>query len=150
MRSILTDDPYYLIKMSHLPEVMRKAAQVTELLRHDPSLSVIEATAKVGISRSAYYKYKDAVAPFHSMVQGQIVTITLTLRHERGVLSDVLNRLATLKANILTINQSLPLQGIATVIVSMDTRVMVDDMDAAMEAMKQIPGVEQAAIVGQG
>ncbi len=148
--SPVKDDPYYLIKMSHLPEVMRRVAQVTELLKHAPSLSVIEATTQVGISRSAYYKYKDAILPFHSMAQGQIVTVTLTLRHKRGILSDVLNHLAMLQANILTINQSLPLQGMATVILSMDTRFMADDIDVTVEAMRSIPGVEQVAIIGQG
>jgi len=103
----MSDDPYFLIRRSHLPEVIQKTAQATELLRQDAALSVLEAVHLVGLSRSAYYKYKDVVKPFHSAISGQIVTLALTLSHERGVLSEVLNVLANLHANILTINQSL-------------------------------------------
>lgn len=146
----MSDDPYFLIRRSHLPEVIQKTAQATELLRQDASLSVLEAVHQVGLSRSAYYKYKDVVKPFHSAVSGQIVTLALTLSHERGVLSEVLNVLANLHANILTINQSLPLQGRATVIVSMDTRDLTIALDDVLEALMAEDGVHQALIVGQG
>lgn len=146
----MSDDPYFLIRRSHLPEVIQKTAQVTELLRQDANLSVLEAVHKVGLSRSAYYKYKDVVKPFHSATSGQIVTLALTLSHERGVLSEVLNVLSNLRANILTINQSLPLQGMATVIVSVDTRDMAATLDDALETLLTTQGVHQALVVGQG
>ena len=146
----MSNDPFYLIKRSHLPEVIQKTTQVTDLLQREKGMSVLDAVKRVGISRSAFYKYKDIVRPFHSAMSGQIVTLALTLQHETGVLSEVLNFLATLRGNILTINQSLPLQGLATVILSIETRDMVDDLDAILEAVRQVHGVEQAMIVGQG
>lgn len=146
----MSDDPYYLIRRSHLPDVIRRTTQVAELLQHHPGMSVLEAVRQVGISRSAYYKYKQVVRPFSSTVDGQIVTMAFTLRHERGVLSDVLNTLSAMRANILTINQSLPLQGVATAIVSFETLDLAEDLTDALDLMRRLPGVEQAAIVGQG
>lgn len=145
----MSEDPFYLIRRSHLPEVMRKTTEVTELLQKHRGLSVYEAARQVGISRSAYYKYKDAVKPFNSAVQGHIVTFVFTLRHERGILSEVLNSLARQKANILTINQSLPLQGMATVIVSIETRDLNVALDELLDLLRVIPGVEALAVVGE-
>jgi chorismate mutase len=144
------DDPFYLIRRSHLPEVIRKTVEVTELLQRRSELNVLEAVEQIGISRSAYYKYKDVVKPFYSAVQGRIVTIAMTLRHIPGVLSEALNALSQSRANILTINQSLPLQGLATVIVSMETRDIEVDMDAVLDRLREIAGVEQVMVVGQG
>ncbi|RIV23092.1 ACT domain-containing protein [Alicyclobacillaceae bacterium I2511] len=146
----MPDDPYYLIRKSHIPEVIRKTVEVTELLQRQPSLNVAQAAKQVGISRSAYYKYKDVVRPFYSAVQGQIVTLALTLQHTPGVLSEVLNTLAVFHANILTINQSLPLQGVATVIVSLDTHEIEHSFDTVWTALRNVSGVEQVNLVGQG
>jgi chorismate mutase len=146
----LSDDPYYLIRRSHLPDVIRRTTQVAELLQHHPDMSVLEAVRQIGISRSAYYKYKQVVRPFSSAVEGQIVTMAFTLRHERGVLSEVINTLSSLGANILTINQSLPLQGIATAIISFEMTDLAQDPADALDHIRRLPGVEQAAIVGRG
>ena len=146
----MSEDPYYLIRRSHLPEVIRKTTQVSELLERHSSMSVLEATRQIGISRSAYYKYKEVVRPFSASMGGQIVTLALTLRHERGVLSEVLNTLAARRANILTINQSLPLQGLATVIISVETRDLAGELTDAVEAVRGVSGVDQIAVVGQG
>lgn len=146
----MTEDPFYLVKRSHLPEVMQRTISVMEFLRHHPDSSIQEAVRNAGISRSAYYKYKDAIKPFYSTIAGQIVTIALSLRHERGILSEVLNHLAANGANILTINQSLPLQGVATVIISFESRNMAVELDEALDQLRMHPGVEQVSIVGQG
>ncbi|MHB1683705.1 MAG: ACT domain-containing protein [Bacilli bacterium] len=144
------DDPYYLIRRSHLPDVIRRTTLVTELRNRDAHLSVLQAVTQIGISRSAYYKYKDVAKPFQATMQGQIVTLALTLQHQRGILSEVLNLLAALHANILTINQTLPLQGVATVIISLETRDMTRELQEALDAVRDMPGVEQTLIVGQG
>ncbi len=146
----MSQDPYYLVRRSHLPEAMQRTIRVMELLDQDPHMSVLEAVRQVGLSRSAFYKYKEAIKPIHSSIGEQIVTLALTLLHERGVLSDVLNRLAASGANILTINQSLPLQGKATVIVSLETRNMESELDDALDHLRTRFGVEQVNIVGQG
>jgi chorismate mutase len=145
----MSDDPFYLIRRSHLPEVMRKTVEVSELLQRRRDLNILDAVQQVGISRSAYYKYKDAVKPLYSAMQGQIITISLTLTHIPGVLSDVLNTLSKSQANILTIDQSLPLQGIATVIISIETREMKLDITAVLDNLRDINGVEQVALVGR-
>ena len=146
---MLPEDPYYLIRRSHLPEVIRKTVEVTERLQRQPNLSVSEAGQAVGISRSAYYKYKDVVRPFYSAMEGHIVTMALTLQHIPGVLSNVLNTMAAQRMNILTINQSLPLQGVATVIVSADTRDIVGDIQDVLDGVLALNGVEQITVVGQ-
>lgn len=145
----MSDDPYYLIRRSHLPEVIRKTVEVTELLQQHPELSVMEAVRQVGISRSAYYKYKDVARPFFSAVAGHIVTFALTLRHLPGVLSEVLNLFARCRGNILTINQSLPLQGMATVIVSVETRDMTASVEEVLDQLRDLDGVIQAVVVGE-
>lgn len=145
----MTEDPFYLIRRSHLPEVLKRTTQVSELLEQNPGLSVLLAVRQVGISRSAYYKYKNVVKPFYTAVEGQMITISLTLHHEAGILSEVLNTLATLRANILTINQSLPLQGMATVIISIETRDMQIELTDALTTLTNIKGVDHVIIVGQ-
>jgi chorismate mutase len=145
----VSEDPYYLIRRSHLPDIIRKTVEVTERLQQNPGLSVREAVEQVGISRSAYYKYKDVARPFFSAVAGHIVTIALTLRHLPGVLSEVLNLLARYRGNILTINQSLPLQGMATVILSVETREMSAPIDEVLEALRSLHGVQQVLVVGE-
>ncbi len=146
----MPDDPFYLIRRSHLPEVIRKTVEVTELLQRRSDLNILDAVEQIGISRSAYYKYKDVVKPFYSAVHGHIVTVAMTLRHIPGVLSEVLNTFSRSHANILTINQSLPLQGVATVIVSTETRDMPVEIDVVLENLRHVTGVEQVMIVGQG
>ncbi len=145
----MPEDPYYLIRRSHLPEVMKKTVEVIELLQRRKDLSVQEAVQEVGISRSAFYKYKDAVKPFYSSDMGRIITISLLLRHVAGVLSDVLGTFSRIQANILTINQAIPLQGTATVTVSLDTQNVVVDMDSLLNDLRDIHGVEEVTLVGQ-
>lgn len=145
----MPEDPYYLIRRSHLPDVMRKTVEVMELLQKKRGVSVNEAVQEVGISRSAFYKYKDAVKPFYSSDMGRIITLSLTLRHIAGVLSEVLNTFSRIQANILTINQAIPLQGTATVTVSLDTQNVVVDMDSFLHDLRQIDGVTDVTLVGQ-
>ncbi|QSO50772.1 ACT domain-containing protein [Alicyclobacillus curvatus] len=145
----MPEDPYYLIRRSHLPEVMKKTVEVMELLQRRKDLSVQEAAQEVGISRSAFYKYKDVVKPFYSSDMGRIITISLVLRHVAGVLSEVLGTFSRIQANILTINQAIPLQGTATVTVSLDTQNIVVDMDSLFSDLREIHGVEEVTLVGQ-
>ncbi len=146
----MADDPFYLIPYSHLPDVIKRTIQVVDLLKREPRYSVSDAVRTVGISRSAYYKYKDAAKPFHAAMQGQIVTIALTLKHQSGSLSEVLNTFAVQQANILTINQSLPLQGSATVILSLETRELRGELEETLQLLRNLDGVSQVMIVGQG
>lgn len=102
---------YYVIKKKAVPEVLLKVLEVQKLLDSKRAVSVLEATEKVGISRSSYYKYKDDIFPFYDNTKGKTVTFVVQMDDEQGLLSDLLHVVAVYKANILTIHQSIPVNG---------------------------------------
>ena len=112
---------YYIVEASALPEVFLKVAETKRLLSTGEAGTVNEATRMTDISRSAFYKYRDAVMPFQNMMMGRIVTIQLLLHDEAGLLSDILQILADVKANIKTINSIVPTNGTAVVTISAET-----------------------------
>lgn len=140
---------FYMVNKDILPEAILKTAIVKELLARGEALTVNEAVEKVGISRSAFYKYRDGVFPFYQASKEKIVTISLNLEHKTGILSDVLNTVAQQKGNILTINQGIPLQSIANVTMSIDTNEIVVDIEDIIQRLLQIEGVKKVEIVGQ-
>ena len=113
--------PFYVIDGRVLPEVFLKVVEVKNLLEKDRLLTVQEATEKVGISRSSFYKYRDAIFPFLEKGKGQAITVLIHLQDEAGRLSDVLNYIASAGGNVLTINQMLPMNGIAIINLCMET-----------------------------
>lgn len=132
---------YYLIKEDVLPEVFVKVTEVRELLEAGEARTVAEAVDRVGISRSAFYKYKDSVSPFHDMKRGSIITFNAVLRDRMGVLSALLTIFSDIGANILTINQSIPTNGVALVTISVTTenmRLGTDELIAAAEGLKGV------------
>lgn len=139
---------YYLVQSSILPEAVRKTAEAKELLVRNEVSTVNEAVAKVGISRSAYYKYKDGVFPFNAATREKIVSIALTLEDKAGVLSKVLNTLADKGANVLTINQNIPLQGLANVSISIETVEMNSGLEDVLSVLDKSDGVRKIEVVG--
>jgi chorismate mutase len=130
---------YYIVAAEALPEVFIKVAEAKRLLQVGESRTVGEAAAAVGISRSAFYKYKDAVQPFQDMKAGQIITFYALLKDNPGVLSSYLAIFADSGANILTINQSIPTNGCAGVTISAET----SEMNEALEDMiARVSGAE--------
>ena len=127
---------YYIVEASVLPEVFLKVAEVKRYLETGEEKTIHAATQRVGISRSAFYKYKDAIRPFRDMSHGRIVTIQILLRDEPGALSGVLNLLAGLGGNVLTINQSVPSEGVAAVTVGMETAGPDADFENVLNALK--------------
>ena len=107
---------YYIVEANALPEIYLKVAEAKRLMETGEVATVNAATQRVGISRSAFYKYRDAIRPFQDMLHGRIVTLQIMLRDEPGCLSLVLNLLAEMGANILTINQAIPGGGSAAVL----------------------------------
>ena len=101
-----------------LPEVFLKVSRAKELLETGKATTVAQAVGEAGISRSAFYKYKDCITPFKDMKRGQVLTLNLLMRDEPGALSRVLAIFADSNANILTINQSIPSNGAAMVTIS--------------------------------
>ncbi len=131
----------YLVDSSVLPEIFTKVTQAKELLETGEAATVADAVNAVGISRSAFYKYKDAVTPFQNMKRGNIITFHIVLRDQPGVLSAALAVVSASGANILTINQSIPTNGTAFVTISVETGEMRLATEALMTEIKQIKGV---------
>ena len=132
---------YFIVEASALPEVFLKVAEAKRLLETGEVDTVNLAARRVGISRSAFYKYKDAVMPFREMRRGSIVTFHALLRDRKGVLSSLLAIFADTGANILTINQSIPTNGTALVTISATTENMPIGTDELITKARKLEGV---------
>ena len=132
---------YYLVSAEALPEVFFKVAEAKRMLQVGEADTVGEAARLVGISRSAFYKYKDAVQPFQNMRAGHIITFYALLKDIPGVLSNYLSIFAGSGANILTINQTIPTNGCAGVTISAETSEMVDGLEELMSRAAAAQGV---------
>lgn len=140
---------YYIIEESVLPEVFLKTLQAQTLLLKGEVSTVQEAVDRVQMSRSAYYKYRDAIKPFHEISMGKIITISLMLEHAPGVLSMILNHIAQAKASVLTINQNIPLNHVANVTISFETQEIETAVEQLIEQIGQIKGVKDINIVAR-
>jgi chorismate mutase len=138
---------YYIVEADALPEVVRKVARAKQLMEMGQAATVNAAVQAVGISRSAFYKYKDAVHPFQDMLHGRIVTIQVVLRDEPGVLSGVLNVFAGTGVNILTINQNIPNGGRALVTITAETSGLHRPLEELLSQGTQTPGVLKCELV---
>lgn len=137
---------YFVIEASALPEVFLKVAEAKRLMDTGEVDTVHAATQMVGISRSAFYKYKDAIRPFNDMLHGRIVTFQIILKDQRGVLSSVLGAFADSGANILTINQSIPVSGCAGVTVTAETNSLSLSMEEVEAKLRAVEGVVRCEI----
>ncbi|NLM50558.1 MAG: ACT domain-containing protein [Clostridiaceae bacterium] len=139
------NDRLILVDASKLPSVFLKVLKAKTLLDSGEASTVNEAVNKVGISRSAFYKYKDFVFTFNKMQN--IITISFVLLDKKGILSEVLNVLAQAKTNILTINQNIPINGVANIIISASTENMEGDTDTLLKKLKEIDGVKEISVL---
>lgn len=143
-----TEPRYYLVQGDVLPEVFLKVVGARELLNTGEAKTVMEAVERMGISRSAFYKYKDSVLPFRDMTRGRIFTYNTFLRDEMGILSAVLAIFAEVGANILTINQNIPSGGVALVTIAArldHASVTPDELLVQLKATKGIVSAELLA-----
>ena len=138
---------YFIVDASALPEVFLKVAEAKRMLETGEADTVNMATRKVGISRSAFYKYKDAVRPFNDMLHGRIVTFQILLKDEPGVLSAVLNIFAQSGGNILTINQGIPVNGCAAVTIGAETSSLQLSLEDLLGCALEVPGVVRCEIL---
>ncbi len=138
---------YFIVQASAMPEIFRKVAEAKRLLETGEKKTVNSAVQAVGISRSAFYKYKDAVRPFNDMLHGRIITFQVLLRDEPGVLSGVLNVLAGTGMNILTINQSIPVSGCAVVTMTAETSALRDSLEDVVSQVSNRSGVVRCEIL---
>ena len=139
---------YYVLKKKAVPEVLLKVVEAKRLLEVE-RVSVQEATERVGISRSSFYKYKDDIAPFHDEAKGKTVTFVLQMEDEPGLLSMVLSIVAEFRANILTIHQSIPINGIASLTLSIEVQPTTGDVSAMIEKIEDQQGVHYLKILGR-
>ena len=142
------DSKYYVVKQKALPEVLLKVAQVNKIIE-TKRMSIAEATESVGISRSSYYKYKDDIFPFRDNVKGKTITFVLSMDDEPGILSNVLRAIAENHGNILTIHQSIPISGIATLTLSVQILQGEGDAAAMVGDIEQMEGIHYLKILGR-
>ena len=138
---------YYIVEASALPEVFLKVAEAKRLLATGQAATVNEATKITGISRSAFYKYRDAVQPFQRSHVSRIITFQFMLHDEPGVLSAILALFATEKTNLLTINSITPSNGCAIVTISAETTDMVVSLEELLHLLDNINGVIKAEVL---
>ena len=142
-----TKPKYYIVEASALPEVFLKVAEAKRLLSTGEASTVNEATRMTGISRSAFYKYRDAVLPFQNMMTGRIITFQLLLHDQPGLLSSILTVFADSNANIITINSIVPTNGCAVVTISAETIDLTIPLEEMLRLMRQTRGVLKADIL---
>lgn len=138
---------YYIIEAAALPDVFLKVAEAKRLLDTGEVSTVNEATRRTGISRSAFYKYRDAILPFHNLMTGRIVTFQLMLHDEPGILSAILACFARWETNILTINQTIPTNGCALVTVTAETAHMNISLEELLHDLGTTGGVVKADVL---
>lgn len=138
---------YYIVEASALPEVFLKVAEAKRLLSTGEVTTVNDAARITGISRSAFYKYRDAVLPFQHMMSGRVITFQLLLHDEPGALSYLLPIFSDHKANIMTINSIVPTNGSAVVTISAETMDLTVPLEELLRLLRQTPGVIKADIL---
>ncbi len=140
---------YYVVKKRALPEILLKVVEAKRLIDSEKVESVQEAVDRLGISRSSFYKYKDDIFPFHDTAEGTTITLTFQMDDEPGLLSDVLKIVADFGANILTIHQSIPISGVASLSLSVQVLETTGDVSEMVSVMEQKKGVRYVKILAR-
>ncbi len=140
---------YYVVKAKAVPEVLMKVVEAKRLLETGRAQTVQEAADSVGISRSSFYKYKEDIFPFRDDTKGKTFTFLLQMHDEPGLLSDVLRVVADFHANILTIHQSFPTNGVAMLTISIEVLPSTGDISKMIEKMESKPGVQYLKILAR-
>ena len=137
---------YFVVTKKAVPEVLLKVVEAKRLLESGKLPTIQDAVDAVGISRSSFYKYKDDIFPFHDSTQGKTVTLSMQIEDEPGLLSDVLQ---VIGANILTIHQSIPINGVATLSISVQVLQTTKDISEMLDAMEKRTGVHSVKILAK-
>lgn len=145
----MEDEKYYVIKKKAVPEVLLKVLEVQKLLDTRQAVSVMEAAENVGISRSSYYKYKDDIFPFYAKEKGKNITFVIEIKDQPGVMVSILEVFARYHANILTIHQSIPVNGVATLTLSVEVLESTGNVSRMVEDMEEKHGVHYVKILAR-
>lgn len=143
------NNKYYLIKQKAVPEVLLKVIEAKRLLETEKVMTIQEAAEKVGLSRSSFYKYKDDIFPFHENEKGQTITLAIQMDDMPGLLAEILQEIAKYKANILTIHQSIPLNRVATLTISVEILSTTGNISDMVNEIENNEGVHYLKIVGR-
>ncbi|WP_017381195.1 ACT domain-containing protein [Paenisporosarcina sp. TG-14] len=146
----VSEQRYFLVREDVLTEAMQKTLDAKHLLQSGEVASIWDAVKKVDLSRSAFYKYRDAVFPFHSIVRERILTVFLQLEDRNGTLATLLHTVAQVQCNVLTIHQTIPIQGRANVTLSLDVTAMNVQLDDFLQQLKRLDFVESAEVISSG
>jgi chorismate mutase len=144
------DQKFYLVREDVLPEAMKKTVEVKEMLERGKAESIWDAVQQVDLSRSAYYKYKDTVFPFSTIKKERIISLFFHLEDRSGTLSKLLSVVASTGCNVLTIHQTIPLQGRANVTLSLNTANLEIEIDEMLTELKNLEFVEKIEVLGTG
>ncbi len=140
---------YYVLKEKAVPEVLLKVVEAKRLIDSGKAESVQEATDVVGISRSSFYKYKEDIFPFHDNTKGTTITMIIQMDDEPGLLSAVLKYVADYRANILTIHQSIPVNGVASLTISVEVLPQTGDISRMVEEIEEKSGIHYLKILAR-
>ena len=140
---------YYVVRERAVPEVLLKVVEAKRLLESNRVATVQEAAEKTGISRSSFYKYKDDIFPFHEETRGKTITFIIQMDDEPGLLSMVLQTIARFHGNILTIHQSIPINGIASLTLSVEILPNTGDLSSMVEAIEKLEGIQYLKILAR-
>lgn len=140
---------FFLVDSVILPEVFSKVIEVKKILSLGKIKTVNDAVKEVGISRSAFYKYKDYVFPFYETSRGKVITLFFVVEDFSGILASIINKIAVANANILTINQNIPINGLADVTISIETFDMKEDIQNMMNEISGVEGVRRCEILAR-
>lgn len=145
-----SDKKYYLVREDVLPEAMKKTIEVKEMLERGKADSIADAVLKVDLSRSAFYKYRDTVYPFSTIQKEKIISLFFHLEDRSGTLSNLLSVVAESGCNVLTIHQTIPLQGRANVTLSLNTSNIITNLDDLLVELRKLEFVEKVEVLGTG
>ena len=140
---------YFVLKKKAVPEVLLKVVEAKKMLDSERAITVQEATELVGISRSSFYKYKDDIFPFYDNAKGKTVTFVMQMDDEPGLLSDLLHIVAVYRANILTIHQSIPVNGVATLTLSVEVLSETGNVSKMVEEIEEKSGIHYVKILAR-
>ncbi|KAB2338700.1 ACT domain-containing protein [Cytobacillus depressus] len=150
MRQEKFDKKFYLVREDVLPEAMKKTLDAKEMIERGKAESVWDAVQKVDLSRSAFYKYRDTVFPFHTIVKDRLITLFFHLEDRSGTLSHLLGVVAKSGCNIMTIHQTIPLLGRANVTLSLNVTEMAIEIEELLANLRKLEFVEKVEVLGSG
>lgn len=146
----LGEGQFYLVREDVLTESMQKMLEAKRLLASGEEKTIQEATRRVGLSRSAYYKYKDTVFPFESIARERVLTIFIQMEDQKGSLATLLQLIAETRCNVLTIHQTIPVQGRANITLSLDVTEMLIKLEEFMQKLKSPSFIDSVHLISSG